>query len=60
MAVADCLEVRPPRECSLQPIVSTGASTQRIKTVRHPAFDLTTAEAVYGALLGASPQTDSS
>lgn len=38
----------------------TGPSTQRIKTVLHPVFALTKAKAVYEALLGAPPQTDSS
>ena len=37
----------------------TGSSTQGIKTVLHPVSDLTKAKAVYGALLGVSPQTDS-
>lgn len=34
-------------------------STQGIKTVLHPVSDLTAAKAVYTALLGAPPQTDS-
>ena len=38
----------------------TGASTQGIKTVLHPVSDLATAKAVYTALLGVPPQTDSS
>jgi hypothetical protein len=59
-AVADRLEIRPPRECLLQPIVSTGSSTQGTKTVLHPVFDLATAKAVYAALFGGPPQTDSS
>ncbi len=36
----------------------TGSSTQGIKTVLHPVSDLSTAKAVYAALLGAEPQTD--
>jgi hypothetical protein len=59
-AVADRLEIRPPRECLIQPIVSTGSSTQGTKTVLHPVFDLATAKAVYAALFGGPPQTDSS
>ena len=35
------------------------ASTQGIKTVLHPVSDLATAKAVYAALLGVPPQTDS-
>src|SRR3979411_3498829 len=35
-------------------------STQGIKTVLHPVSDLATAKEVYAALLGVSPQTDSS
>ena len=38
----------------------TESSTQGIKTVLVPVSDLETAKAVYGALLGVSPQTDSS
>jgi len=38
----------------------TDASTQGIKTVLHPVSDLATAKAVYTALLGLPPQTDSS
>jgi predicted enzyme related to lactoylglutathione lyase len=38
----------------------TDSSTQGIKTVLHPVSDLETAKAVYTALLGVSPQTDSS
>ncbi len=38
----------------------TGSSTQGIKTVLHPVSDLATAKAVYTALLGLEPQTDSS
>jgi predicted enzyme related to lactoylglutathione lyase len=34
-------------------------STQGIKTVLHPVSDLTTAKAVYTALLGGPPQADS-
>ena len=37
----------------------TGASTEGIKTVLHPVSDLTSAKAVYAALLGIQPQTDS-
>jgi hypothetical protein len=38
----------------------TGSSTEGIKTVPHPVFDLTTAKVVYAALLGVAPQTDGS
>jgi hypothetical protein len=38
----------------------TGSSTQGIKTVLHPVSDLETAKAMYAALLGIPPQTDSS
>ena len=38
----------------------TGSSTQGIKTVLHPVSDLATAKAVYAALLGVPPQTESS
>ena len=37
----------------------TGSSTEGIKTVLHPVSDLAAAKAVYAALLGAPPQTDS-
>jgi predicted enzyme related to lactoylglutathione lyase len=37
----------------------TGSSTQGIKTVLHPVSDLPAAKAVYTALLGLAPQTDS-
>jgi predicted enzyme related to lactoylglutathione lyase len=37
----------------------TGSSTQGIKTVLHPVSDLTKTKAVYAALLGVPPQTDS-
>jgi predicted enzyme related to lactoylglutathione lyase len=37
----------------------TGSSTQGIKTVLHPVSDLATAKAVYTALLGVPPSTDS-
>jgi len=37
----------------------TESSTQGIKTVLHPVSDLATAKAVYAALLGVPPQTDS-
>ena len=36
----------------------TNSSTLGIKTVLHPVADLTTAKAVYTALLGVPPQTD--
>jgi predicted enzyme related to lactoylglutathione lyase len=38
----------------------TGSSTQGIKTVLHPVSDLATAKAVYAALLGVPPTSDSS
>ncbi|MEV6430404.1 VOC family protein [Nocardia sp. NPDC051463] len=38
----------------------TSSPTQGIKTVLHPVSDLATAKAVYAALLGVAPQTDSS
>ncbi|MBV8988578.1 MAG: hypothetical protein JO342_13865 [Solirubrobacterales bacterium] len=38
----------------------TDSSTQGIKTVLHPVSDLATAKAMYAALLGVPPQTDSS
>jgi predicted enzyme related to lactoylglutathione lyase len=37
----------------------TSSSTQGIKTVLHPVSDLAAAKAVYAALLGVPPQTDS-
>jgi predicted enzyme related to lactoylglutathione lyase len=37
----------------------TGSSTQGIKTVLVPVSDMETAKAVYTALLGGPPQTDS-
>jgi predicted enzyme related to lactoylglutathione lyase len=37
----------------------TDSSTQGIKTVLHPVSDLAAAKAVYAALLGVTPQTDS-
>jgi predicted enzyme related to lactoylglutathione lyase len=37
----------------------SGSSTQGIKTVLHPVSDVGTAKAVYAALLGIAPQTDS-
>jgi predicted enzyme related to lactoylglutathione lyase len=40
-------------------VTMTDASTQGIKTVLHPVSDLATAKAVYAALLGIEPQTDS-
>ena len=36
------------------------ASTQGVKTILHPVSDLAAAKAVYTALLGMPPQTDSS
>ncbi len=36
----------------------TGTSTQGIKTVLHPVSDLAAAKAVYAALLGVEPQSD--
>ena len=36
----------------------TATSTPTIRTVLHPVSDLTTAKAVYTALLGVAPQTD--
>ena len=38
----------------------TSSSTEGIKTVLHPVTDLARAKAVYTALLGVPPQTDSS
>ncbi|GAB4059949.1 VOC family protein [Catellatospora paridis] len=38
----------------------TGSSTHGGKTVLHPVSDLAAAKAVYAALLGVPPQTDSS
>ncbi|MEV6865059.1 VOC family protein [Streptosporangium subroseum] len=38
----------------------TDSATQGIKTVLHPVSDLAKAKAVYAALLGIAPQTDSS
>lgn len=37
----------------------SNSSTEGIKTVLHPVTDLAKAKAVYTALLGTSPQTDS-
>lgn len=37
----------------------TTSTTQGIKTVLHPVSDLAAAKAVYTAMLGISPQTDS-
>jgi predicted enzyme related to lactoylglutathione lyase len=37
----------------------TGSSPEGIRTVLHPVSDLTKAKAVYTALLGTPPQTDS-
>jgi predicted enzyme related to lactoylglutathione lyase len=37
----------------------TASATQGIKTVLHPVSDLAPAKAVYTALLGVAPQTDS-
>jgi predicted enzyme related to lactoylglutathione lyase len=41
-------------------VTLTDASTEGIKTVLHPVSDLAAAKAVYAALLGVPPQTDSS
>jgi predicted enzyme related to lactoylglutathione lyase len=41
-------------------VTMTGSSTQGIQTVLHPVSDLDAAKAVYTALLGMPPQTDSS
>jgi predicted enzyme related to lactoylglutathione lyase len=38
----------------------TASSTEGIKTVLHPVSDLSTAKAVYTALLGVPPETDES
>ena len=38
----------------------TGSTTEGIKTVLHPVSDLEAAKAVYVALLGVPPQSDSS
>ena len=38
----------------------TASSVQGIKTVLHPVSDVDKAKAVYSALLGVAPQTDSS
>ena len=38
----------------------TGSPTEGIKTVLHPVSDLAAAKAVYTALLGVPPQSDSS
>ncbi|MFE9403563.1 VOC family protein [Streptomyces sp. NPDC006530] len=40
--------------------MTTGSSTQGIKTVLHPVYDLAAAKAVYSALLGVAPTTDES
>ncbi|MEU7823576.1 VOC family protein [Catellatospora sp. NPDC049133] len=37
----------------------TGSSTHGVQTVLHPVSDLAAAKAVYSALLGVAPQTDS-
>jgi predicted enzyme related to lactoylglutathione lyase len=37
----------------------TGSTTQGVKTLLHPVSDLAAAKAVYAALLGIEPQTDS-
>jgi predicted enzyme related to lactoylglutathione lyase len=37
----------------------TGSSTQGIKTVLHPVSDMAAAKAMYTALLGMEPQSDS-
>jgi predicted enzyme related to lactoylglutathione lyase len=39
--------------------MSTSTTTQGIKTVLHPVSDLEAAKAVYSALIGIPPQTDS-
>jgi predicted enzyme related to lactoylglutathione lyase len=41
-------------------VTMTDSSTQGIKTVLHPVSDLAKAKTVYTALLGVSPETDSS
>ena len=41
-------------------LTMTDASTLGIKTILHPVSDLDNAKAVYTALLGTSPQADSS
>jgi predicted enzyme related to lactoylglutathione lyase len=41
-------------------VTLSDSSTQGIKTVLHPVSDLARAKAVYAALLGVPPQTDSS
>jgi len=41
-------------------VTMTGSVTQGIQTVLHPVSDLTKAKAVYAALLGVPPQSDSS
>jgi predicted enzyme related to lactoylglutathione lyase len=38
----------------------TGSTTEGIKTVLHPVSDVATATAMYAALLGMPPQTESS
>ena len=38
----------------------TGSTTQGIKTVLHPVSDLDASKAMYAALLGVQPQSDSS
>ena len=38
----------------------SGSATQGIQTVLHPVSDLAAAKAMYSALLGVPPQTDSS
>jgi predicted enzyme related to lactoylglutathione lyase len=40
-------------------VTVTGSSTEGVKTVLHPASDLTGAKAVHAALLGVAPQHDS-
>jgi predicted enzyme related to lactoylglutathione lyase len=42
-----------------QGVTMTDSATQGIKTVLHPVSDLARARAVYAALLGVAPQTDS-
>ena len=41
-------------------VTITGSTTEGIKTVLHPVSDLAAAKALYTALLGVPPQTDSS
>src|SRR5579859_6306818 len=52
-----CLPLHP---LHTQGVTMTGSSTQGVKTVLHPVSDLDAAKAVYAALLGVQPGTDSS